>query len=78
MNVKVVQVGRVVGSGQAVSDGPVVVGVLVGSGNAQDVGPDVRVLLHVLNVFLKIIMFEIRSTFVLKVKQQLCDTNTYT
>ena len=53
LNVEVVEVGRVVGSREAVSDGPVVVGVLVGGRDAKDVGSDVGVLLHVLHVFLK-------------------------
>ena len=53
LNVEVVEVGRVVGSREAVSDGPVVVGVLVGGRDAKDVGADVSVLFHVLHVFLK-------------------------
>ena len=53
MNVKVFEVGGVVGRGEAVPDGPVVVGVLVGGRHAQDVSHDVGVLFHVLHVFLQ-------------------------
>ena len=53
LDVKVVELCGVVGRGDAVADGPVVVRVLVGGRDAEDVGTDVRVLLHVLNVFLE-------------------------
>ena len=53
VNVKVLEVGGVVGRGEAVPDGPVVVGVLVGGRHAQYVSHDVGVLFHVLHVFLQ-------------------------
>ena len=53
LDVEVVEVGGVDGRRDAVADGAVVVGVLVRRRHAQDVGAGVRVLLHVLDVFLK-------------------------
>ena len=49
------EVGKILGvvGRQVVDDGAVVIGVLVRGRHTQNVGPDVRVLFHVLHVFLR-------------------------
>jgi len=56
LDVEVIEVGGVVGGGEAVADGAVVVRVLVGGRDPKDVGPDVGVLFHVFDVFLKMVL----------------------
>ena len=53
LNVEVVEVLGVEGRGEGVADGAVVVRVLVGGRHAKDVRTDIRVLFHVLDVFLE-------------------------
>ena len=53
LDVKVVKVPWIRRPRQAVSDGPVVISVLVRRGHPKDVRADIRVLLHVLDVFLE-------------------------
>lgn len=53
LDVKVIEVPGIEGRCQAVPDGSVVVRVLVGGRHTQDVRANVRVLFHVLDVFLE-------------------------
>lgn len=53
LNVKVLEVGVIVGSAQCVDDSTVVVGILIGGGYAKDISADTGILLDVFNVFLK-------------------------